>query len=234
MSHIDATYGRRAQQAAPAARTALDDLDASLSASPANRARNEVAKESRAELERHLDADASRVDLATLRRLLHEKKQRFPPTAALRDGGLKIHLHLARLERYIQLRAQEEQWQQQQQQQQQQQLLPEEPDGRSKRWLEVVSKGGMPWLSVSLLWPPARLGRSRAPSSGTSQCTLAHAPWRPCRPLTTRERQSLHSLLGGCGKWCPLPYVQDVAVVSIAAWQLATMLPYAAANLWPR
>ncbi|KAL4860066.1 Ubiquitin-like-specific protease 2 [Chlorella vulgaris] len=144
MSHIDVTYGRRAQQAAPAARTALDDLDASLSASPAVRARNEVAKESRAELERHLEADASRVDLATLRRLLHEKKQRFPPTAALRDGGLKIHLHLARLERYIQLRAQEEQWQQQQQQQQQhhqqqQQLLPEEPDGRSKRWLEVAT-----------------------------------------------------------------------------------------------
>ncbi len=136
-------YARRAQQAAaavpppPAVPTPLDELEASLG--PADRARTEVALESLASLEsRTPDWKHQTVD--ELKRDLEQRKSKLKELR-LKDGGQKLELSHARMERYIRLREEQERQrgQQQEEQQQQQRQQQQQQHGTTSDWLQRVS-----------------------------------------------------------------------------------------------
>jgi hypothetical protein len=204
---MDATFGKRAQQAAAAAPSALDELVASgLDRSPVTAdATAAVQDETLEQLQQKLYPKGGQPSLAVVQQELADKKatwQRSQRQLALPDGGRKAKLLIARLDRYLMLREQEEQkrmqarqqqWQEWEQGQHQggsgdsvtvlsgvegQQQQPQEqqqppPANPSKQWLAVVSRRPAPCrFSHSML----RLAGSCTPCTYDAAAPLLPLP----------------------------------------------------------
>ena len=119
---MDATFGKRAQQAAAAAPSALDELVASgLDRSPVTAdATAAVQDETLEQLQQKLYPDGAQPTLKTVQEDLAEKKANWQCNKrqlVLNDGGRRLKLLIARLERYLMLREEQEKKRQQARQQ---------------------------------------------------------------------------------------------------------------------